>query len=46
MSGGAGEPLKDLVTVCHLRMDLNALGRLKAAIEQIETIVRPGATRN
>ncbi len=45
----SGEPVKDFVVVGHLRMDLNSLGRLKAAIEQIEMIVTqpgPGVARN
>lgn len=43
-----GVPLKDFVTVGHLRCDLNALRTLKRAVEQIEALVRPGpaASRN
>ncbi len=43
-----GEPQKDLVVAAHLRMGLPALRSLKQAIEQIETLVRPGpaAARN
>jgi len=44
-----GKPLKDSVVACHLRSDLNALARLKAAIKQIEAMVArpdPSIARN